>query len=154
MSENKRELQKAKLIAFRLLKIRGRSEEELKERLRLKNIQSDIINETLGYLKILKLIDDQKFAKDWIHARLNRPFGLRRISIELKRKGISPEIITRELNQARINYEETDIVETLAKQRAIRYTDIDQQKRKKRVFDYLARRGFSLESIQKVIKKL
>ena len=154
MSENKREFQKAKLIAFRLLKIRGRSEEELTKRLKLKNIPSEITSETIGYLKIAGLINDRRFAKDWIQSRLNRPFGLRRIWLELKEKGIDPEIIKEELAHVKAGYQENDIVETLAKRRAARYTNIDSQKRKKHVFDYLARRGFSLESIHKVIKEL
>lgn len=149
-----RELKRAKTIAFRLLKIRGRSEDELRGRLRLKKIPGDTVEKTIEYLRNTKLVDDRRFAKDWIDARLNRPFGLRRISLELQKKGIDPEIIKDELARVKINYKESDIVETLARRRSARYTHIDGEKRRKRVFDYLARRGFSLDAIQKAIQKL
>ena len=154
MNEESKEIVQAKTIAFRLLKIRSRSENEIRERLKQKHISSATIDHTVVVLKNTRLIDDQQFTKDWIQARLNRPFGLRRIHVELIKKGINKEIIKEEFAQIKTYYQESEIVETLAKRRAARYANIDRQKRKKRVFDYLARRGFSLDAIQKAIQTL
>jgi len=42
----------------------------------------------------------------------------------------------------------------LARRRAGRYQGVEPNKVKKRVFDFLARRGFSLDVITKAIKKI
>ena len=144
-------LAKAKQAALRLLKIRSRSEKEIRERLKLKKFSGEIIEEILEHLKKVQLVDDRQFTKDWINARLTKPFGLRRISFELRKKGIDDELLKEELAFVQVNYPEDDIVIALAKQRAARYKETDKTVLKKRVFNYLAYRGFNIDAIQKAI---
>ena len=149
-----KELVKARNSAFRLLKIRNRSEREIRDRLKQKKISEDIIEQTIGYLKNIQLIDDRKFTKDWIAARLTKPFGLRRIIFELKGKGIDNEIIKEELACARQGYDEEGTVGILVKQCKEKFKETEQSKRRKKIFGYLARRGFSLTTIEKATQNL
>ncbi len=152
--DNRASTTQAKETAFRLLKIRGRSEKELESRLQLKGFSDETIAETVEYLKRTKLIDDRQFTKSWINARLNKPFGLRRIAFELQKKGIAKELIEEGISNAKDVFDETQVVENLTKRRAARYGAIDKEKLRRRVFEFLARRGFSIETIQKSVQKL
>lgn len=152
--EKSKSFAQAKIAAFRLLKIRNRSEKELRDRLKQNRFSEEIITQAIEYLTHVKLIDDRQFTKNWINTRLIKPLGLRRISFELQQKGIDQELLKEELACLKESYPESAIVETLAKQRAHRYKNIDKMKLRRRVFDFLARRGFTIEAIQKAIQKL
>jgi regulatory protein len=147
------ELEKAKNYAFLLLKFRLRSEKELYERLKRKNFELNIINQTLSFLKDKCFIDDRLFAKNWIEWRLRKPLGLRRLKQELKIKGIDKEIIDKELEDLKKNYSEEDIVSGLAKQRFQKLRGVEPNKAKQRVFGYLLRRGFSPDIVIDVLNQ-
>lgn len=147
------EFKRAKTLAFQFLKIRNRSEQETRIQLSKKKISSQIIDRTIQYLKNLELINDRQFARDWIHMRLQKPFGLRRIFFELKQKGISDEILEEESKVVPRAESEERIVETLARKRLERYKNLDETKQKRRVFEYLVRRGFDVDMVTKVVER-
>ena len=148
------EFKRAKTLAFRFLKIRNRSEKEIQIQLSKKRISSETIDRTIQYLKNLELINDRQFARDWIQMRLQKPLGLRRIFFELKQKGISNEIWEEESKAVPRKESEEKIVEALARRRLERYKNLDEPKRKRRIFEYLVRRGFEVEVITKVVENL
>lgn len=153
--ENERdEIEKAKDIALRLLKIRNRSEKEITDRLARKNVHPHVISKTVEFLKSTRLIDDRQFTKTWIDARLKKPFGIHRISFELKEKGINNDLIEEGLSFFTQNYPEDEIVLALAKKRLSKYKNLDNDVIKHRLFGYLVRRGFSSEAINKTITQL
>ena len=93
---------------------------------------------TINRLKELDLINDEKFTKEFI----NRTKGKKLLKIELRRKGISEEIINDQLSI--IN--EIELAEKfLDKKKTIR--DKDHAKR------LLYNRGFSWDTIEKVVEK-
>jgi len=143
-----------KAAALRFLKIRPRSQAELKEKLRLKGFSQTDIETTVLDLTASGLLDDRAFTKSWINYRLARPFGFRRIIQELKAKGIDPEIIDRALAEIKGSYSPQDAALELARRRWQRLPAIDPVKKKKRVLDFLLRRGFDADVAMKAIKKL
>lgn len=145
---------KARNSAFRLLKLRPRSEYELRQKLKRKQYSDGIIDETIQYLKQLQLIDDRRFTKAWINSRLARPFGLNRIRQELKLKGIEDQIIKEELSTAKETFTEDEAVLNLAQRRFKRYKNIERIKAKRRTYEYLVRRGFSSAAITKAVRHL
>ncbi|MEI7999562.1 MAG: regulatory protein RecX [Candidatus Omnitrophota bacterium] len=140
--------------ALRFLKIRPRSVAELKYKLTQKGFEVQEINQTLQWLQNVELLNDRSFTKAWINYRLARPFGFRRIITELKAKGVSDEIIEEAIACAKVEYKEHDVIGELAQRRWRRLPDIESQKKQKRVFDFLLRRGFPVDAIMKVIKNL
>lgn len=150
--DSRKALLKAKQAVDRLLKIRLRSEQEIRSRLLLKQFPDEVISEVINFYKELGLIDDRQFAKRWIVSRQSKPYGLNRIRFELKNKGISEQILNEELSAGFENFSEDQVVCQLAKRRAEKYTNIEPEKRRKRIYDYLQRRGFSQKSIIKAIK--
>ena len=146
-SKNRDLLQKAKNYAFLLLKFRLRSEEEIRQRLRKKKFEPQIIEETLDFLKEKKFIDDNYFAKAWIESRLKKPLGIRRLRAELGTKGIAKEIIEARINEAKDNYPEDQIVAQIVREKLRKLKDTEPGKAKQRIYAYLLRRGFSPETV-------
>ncbi len=147
-------LKKARDSVLRLLKVRPRSEEEIRERLIKKNFNPAVIEETIQYFKKLRLIDDRAFTKGWISSRLLKPYGFYRIQYELQQKGIELKIIQEELKSASEEYSEEEIANELAARRLLRYQHPDPQKSKEKLQGFLARRGFSPKAITQTLKKL
>ena len=126
---------------------------EIKEKLKVKGFSLSDIETTVHELMASKLLDDRAFTKSWINYRLARPFGFRRIIQELKTKGIDQSIIDQTIAQVE-GYRPQDVAMELAKRRWQRMPDIDEQKKKKRVLNFLLRRGFDADVAMKVLKKL
>ena len=145
---------KARDYAFRLLKFRMRSRKELFERLKRKKFDPDTIDRVIAFLREKEFINDEEFAKAWVESKLKRPLGIRRISEELKIKGIDKEIIDEALASAKNNYDEEGIVTELAKKRLERLKGIEPRKVKSRLYSYLLRRGFSPDVVSDVITQL
>ena len=143
----------AKAAALRFLKIRPRSIGELKNKLEAKGFSSEDIEANLHDLIASGLLDDRAFTKSWINYRLARPFGFRRIIQELKAKGVDQEIIEQAVAEVE-GYSSQKAALDLAQRRWQRLPAIDPLKRKKRVMDFLLRRGFEADVVMKVLKKL
>ena len=146
-----KDLSSAKRIAYQLLKFRARSEREIRDRLRQKGFTAEIINQAVDRLYQLKYLNDRDFALAWANSRLLKPLGLRRIAFELKEKGISQEIIKETLGGIKEKYREYDIVMELTKTKLKKMKDVDDYKAKRRVYSFLARRGFNLDIINEVM---
>ncbi|MBL8013488.1 MAG: regulatory protein RecX [Candidatus Omnitrophica bacterium] len=153
-AEETKDFSQARVMAFRFLKIRERSVKELRDKLALKAVSSEVIERTIAYLAEKKFLNDEQFARNWIRYRQARPFGPQRIKMELRQKGISEEIIVQQMQLAFENQGQEDAVFDLASRRAKRYANDDPIKRKKKVFDFLSRRGFGLEIIKKAVKDI
>ena len=89
-------------------------------------------------------IDDIKFARYWVENRsLTKGTSLRKITMELRTKGIEDTIIKQSLNQTERNDRE-ELQKIIAKKRA-RYPD------EQKLIMYLARLGFNYDDIKRAL---
>ena len=154
-NDENQDVDRVKTTVFRLINIRPRSEKEIREKLFTKEFDTETIDRVVYYFKTIKLINDEQFAKLWVRSRLLKPMGFYRIKLELKEKGVSDDIISAAIENAKTDdYNEADVVRNLARRRAKIYKDNDQQKIKQRVYNYLLRRGFKSDLALKAIKAL
>lgn len=134
--------------AFLLLAIRMQTEHELWEKLGKKSEKSDIFK-VITRLKELGYVDDEKFAKLWVESRSSsRGPGLLRT--ELIKKGVKKSII----DEALSTFDKE--TQYLAAKQAIHTKDkpnMPEDQRFKKLGSFLARRGFSYDTIKKVLKK-
>ena len=112
--------EQAKGYIFLLLKIRFRSERKSVISRARRGFSEPTVDEAVGYFKAIGLVDDRQFTRKWIASRLNKPFGIHRIRFELKEKGITPELMKEELEQAMTDYSEADVVANLAKRQTVK----------------------------------
>ena len=144
---------KARNYAFRLLKFRMRSQQELRARLMRKKFDAAVIEKVIAFLGEKKFIDDREFARVWAQEKIKRPLGIARISRELKLKGIDKNIIVEVLETIRSNYDEEGVVSELARARLERFKGLEPKKARMRLYAYLLRRGFSPDVISDAVKQ-
>lgn len=106
----------------------------------------------LGYL------DDFKFASWWISQRsTHRPKGLRALQFELSSKGISPAVSAeafRIFQNQEDGVSEPDLAKKAVQKKLVVWAHLPIIEQKKKVFTFLASRGFGSESIGKIIDEL
>ena len=151
---SKKDLDSAKKSCLRLIKIRPRSEYELRSRLLRKGFEKEVIDRAISEFARIGLVDDLTFARMWVESRIKKPLGLNRLQFELKIKGIDKEIIEQTLNQYRSPEKETEVVRDLLKQKLKKFTNLDKNKIKSRLWGFFLRKGFSKEIVFEVLNKL
>ncbi|MFH0947418.1 MAG: regulatory protein RecX [Elusimicrobiota bacterium] len=150
MKEKSTNYHNAQKYAFWLLTRRNHSEKEIRDKLG-KNYDNTTIDAVIEKLKTLKLIDDEKFAKEWTDYRLRHNKSKNFIMRELNRKGIPRETASEILNSLKIN--ETELAYDTIKNKLPRYKKLEPLKAKSKIFQFLASKGFSYDTIENVIEK-
>jgi regulatory protein len=147
---------KACTYAYRLLKVRNRSEREIRDRLSRKGYPAEVVDKVIAYLGQLGLVDDKRFAQEWVNFRLKVPFGLKRIFLELRHKGIAEDIINEVLDKVRKCRAESQVLNELVRKKlcSLRKHERDKIKIKQRLYAFLLRRGFSSGDIIELIDEL
>ena len=153
LDEAKVALAKAKSTVFRLFKFRPRSEREIINKLKGKKLPNDTIATAIEHFKKIDYINDRRFAQMWAVSRLTRN-GINRIRLELKQKGIAEEIIQETIGNIPEDYSEIETVLTVAKKQLRKYERLDPDKQKRRLYEYLLRRGFRQNTAQKALRQL
>ncbi|MDD5084771.1 MAG: regulatory protein RecX [Candidatus Omnitrophica bacterium] len=144
-------IKKCLQYALRLLSISPRTQSKLEERLKEKGYGVTAVREVMNYLSERKLINDASYARAYVEEMTERkPCGRHRLKYELKRRGVK-EAVTEEALSSRDKQSEYKLALELAKERAGRLASIETMKRKKRIYDFLIRRGFDFEVARKVI---
>ncbi len=139
--------------AYRLLNIRPRSEKELRERLSGRGFGKDAVCEVVSFLKEKNIIDDSKFARAWIESRMRaKPKGDMALRGELRQKGVSAVIVEQALSGRSSG--EAVACRDLAKKRMKAFGKLPEKKARRKLFSFLAGRGFKFEAIDDVITEI
>ena len=161
--ERAEELQSAKEKSMRLLGYRARSEKEIRDRLGKKSFNVAVIDETIVALKRSRLLDDAAFARTFAHDAIARkPLGKHLLRRELRQKGIANEIIESVIGEVYDEESEEEFALELTRKYMNKKTGSKKKstgvqgrmKEKKRLADYLARRGFDWETVSSVLSKV
>ncbi|MBI9046100.1 MAG: RecX family transcriptional regulator [Anaerolineaceae bacterium] len=135
--------------ALKYLSYRPRSEQEVVQRLRKAEFEEEIIQVVISRLLEKEYLGDEEFASMWVENRIAfRPRGARLISMELRQKGISEEII----QNALINLgDEFQLAYRSVKRIKYRLQGLERNTFWKKLSAYLGRKGFSFETIRLVM---
>ena len=133
----------ARKILRQRLESQPRSRAELAESLAKKNVPDELAERLLDRFEEVGLIDDADFARQWVHSR-QRARGLapRVLAMELRRKGIDPEIVDEvlaELDPA----QERQAAHRLVQKKLRSMTSLDDTTRIRRLTSMLARKGYA-----------
>ena len=139
-----------KLLKFATL--RPRSEKEIKDWFKRKKVHESLHKELFNRLKRLELLDDAQFALWWVGQRNQfKPRGKRALESELRMKGIKKEVIAAVLSEFKID--EVKIAKTLLAKKAYKWQHLPSRDGRQKMAQFLARKGFNWEIIEKVLKK-
>jgi regulatory protein len=143
------QLNEARNYAFLLLSYKARTTAELKTRLVRKSFPPDIVDATIARLVELKMVDDAGLARQFAEDRVNIGHkGKWRVRGELMKRGVAREHIEAAMAQAP---DERDAARAVAEKYLGRNRRLELAVLKRRLYALLARRGFSPDTIRKVM---
>ncbi|MDP2808323.1 MAG: regulatory protein RecX [bacterium] len=144
-----------KSYALRLIELKPRSVHEIRDKLAKNGIEKAEIETVCSELETIGLLDDVKFARDWIENRQHfRPMGVIRLRQELFVKGIDREIVDQAISDYKSNADELPAAQDLARRKLKLYRNLDDNAAKRRLAGFLARRGYEVSIVSKVLKEL
>ncbi len=110
------------------------------------------IDKVLKRLFELRYLNDEEFVRDFIRSRtMFKPRGKFLIKKELLLKGIKKELIEEIMNSEEINEEELGAV--LIEKKMDKWLNLNKMKQREKGFQLLSRKGFSIDSIYKILDK-
>ncbi len=150
---------RAQSLAVNYISYRPRSTKEIVDHLRKKGFAVELAKKVTQHLQKKNLVNDAEFAGMFVRDRLKRkPIGTAMLRQQLMTKGIPPHIIERVLGQLVNNEDQERAAEELAAKRLTlssgSFARLDPSKRKRRLFEYLLRRGFSTDIATKTVRNL
>ena len=100
-------------------------------------------------------MNDLEFAKEFVESRLiHNPKGRVLFRYELSQKGIESKIIDKVIGEKISNKKEENIARLLAEKVWQKKKNIEITKRKAQTYNYLARRGFPVSLVTKILEDL
>lgn len=128
--------------------MRPHSEREMRDylckKIYEKKLDKEYIDRIIGRLIEKKYLSDFEFAKWYVENRfVKKGVSLKRLRMELMKKGVAAEIIDEVLDNSERNDEE-EILKIIAKKRA-KYTD-------EKLIGYLCRQGFPYQLVNELVQ--
>ena len=137
--------------ALLFLSYRARSESEIRQNLRKHEMPEEVIEETLVRLRQDGLANDGQFAQAWVENRSTfRPRSRRLLAMELRQKGLDAEAVSSALEDV----DDEPLAYEAAKKRASRLKALEWADFRKKLSEFLARRGFSYSVISPVVTRI
>jgi|Deesub1362B_J571_1020462.scaffolds.fasta_scaffold00061_104 regulatory protein len=138
--------------SLRLINIRGRTEHELRSRLLEKGFDSSVVDRVIERLKDIELIDDERILNEIVEygrriKRLGR-YGLRQFCLK---RGLPKELVD---NIPLEEIDEEAMAEELVKNRLPQMEGLPWEKKRRRLYGLLSRRGYSSETIWNVLNRV
>ena len=147
----KMRLQEARDSANRLLGFRMRSIFEMKRRLKEKDFDQEEIDYTIQNLINKNFLNDEEFGRAFVKEKVqNKKIGPRALKKEIYQHNLPTELMESLIQEVYDEYNPKALIELhLAKKRIKKKTLIN-KKDKKRLTDFLIRKGFYWDSIRDV----
>jgi regulatory protein len=143
--------------ALDMLAFRGRSSVELARSLVRKGEPKVLVDRAVDRLLEQGLLDDAAFAESFTRAKvLGAQHSRRRVQQDLARKGVGRELsavaIARVFDEEGVD--QRAVVEQAARKKLRSLTKLDPAVRRRRLYAFLARRGFDSDDIRRVMDGL
>lgn len=135
--------------ALRLLSRRPRSEREIRQRLRQRELPEAVVEREIERLRESGLLDDEAFAQAWVGERQTKtPRGQRLLRSELLGHGVRAEVA----DEAVLSVDDRTAALAVARGRVHRLEGLDFRVFSQRLGGFLRRRGFAYDDIQEAVR--
>lgn len=149
--EEKKKIERA---IFHYLSYRPRTVMEVKRYLLEKGYKDEFIQYKIDEFIQKGYLNDKDFAQQWVTERIQtKKKGFRLLAEELKQKGISPSILEQIMSNMD-QEEEWQSCYQLALKKIKNDPNLEDVNVKHKLMQYLARRGFSFDLIQRIYTKI
>ena len=143
-------IKRAKLRAMHLLSDMGRTESQLRTKLKQGGYPDKAVEEAIRYVKSFGYINDAEYVRSFIDSRKEKK-SKKEIYAALKQKGVDSDIIEQVFEE--MDYGEEDsrqAIEALMRKRNYNPDSAD-LKEKQKLMGYLMRKGFRYEDVNSVL---
>lgn len=144
---------KCKNVALKVIERSAKTEKEIRDKLIAKQYNSETIQRVMEFLKVYGFAEDRKYIEMYIKEKSNS-CGRNKIKFALVAKGIEQKLICEMIKE--INPEdELSSAKALAEKK-IKTINWQEDKRKgyKKLFDFLARKGYTVDVIKAVLSDI
>ena len=144
-------IKRAKLRAMHLLSDMGRTESQLRTKLKQGGYVEDAVEAAIRYVKSFGYINDMEYARSFIDSRKDRK-SKKELYVALLQKGVPAEIVEQVFEEA--DYGEKDsrqAIEALMRKKSYNPETAD-VKEKQKMMGYLMRKGFSYQDVRNVLQ--
>lgn len=143
--------------ALDLLSARPYTVKQLRRKLIQKEISVDEAEAVIARLVGAGLLDDERYALAYARSKLvGQGSSARRISQDLARKGVNAELSKQAIAQV-VDEEKVDttaVIERVARKKIASMGDLEPVVLRRRLFAFLARRGYELDEIRGVVGRV
>ncbi len=152
-------LEAARKTAYRYLETTARSRNEIERRLERGGFPEEVVAQVIVEIEERGWLNDTEFARSWVEDRADRKqYGQRRLSAELQRKGIDSATISETLLVVTPEDELVRAIGAISKkfptESLASLSGAVLQSEKRKIANYLLRRGFGWSIITQVYKHL
>ncbi|MCW2972747.1 MAG: regulatory protein RecX [Thermoleophilia bacterium] len=135
-------IQKALTTCHKVLADKFVTEHQLREKLKKAECEPEAIEEALERCRKAGLLDDRRYAEQWVESRARRGHGARRISQDLAQRGIDRGIVATALETVQENGA-LDAGAIDAARKKFARVDLGDAKARSKALRWLLGRGFS-----------
>ena len=145
---------KAYNSALRILTGRDHSKSELIRKLKQRGFKPEDIEKAVSECERLDYINDERTAGLYINQMIRKGHGLNRIRHEMNKKGLKGQRIQNILSEIESDIDEAEGGERILVKNIKRFErEGDLKKRRDKIYRFLYARGFSPDTIRKLINK-
>lgn len=147
-----RVLEKARQTALRFLSHRMRTGREVRDKLAARGFDGGTVSTVVDRLTEVGLIDDAEYAAAFLRTSLKlRPRSYRVLLSELMKKGVSRETAGAAIRESVELVPEVETARRVMAKAARTYGRLPDGERRRKLFSFLARRGFSPDTISELL---
>ncbi|HVZ79638.1 MAG TPA: regulatory protein RecX [bacterium] len=143
--------------ALWLLNRRAHSRGEMIGKLKRRDLPFELQGKVLARLEAKRFIDDRQFTEIFIRSKRSQNWGPRKIELALLQKKVPRELVQRSLGTDFTRDQEKEQARELLSRQRARFMGQKEKKpgdRKRRAFDFLARKGYSLEAARLAVLEI
>jgi regulatory protein len=138
--------------ALTLLNQRPYTVERLTRLLLRRGLEATVVHSVVADLQESGLLDDEAFARGYVEQHAGER-GARRLALDLRRRGVDPEVIASALGELDHEQEQDTALALLQRHRA-RFAGLERQVAYRRAVGFLARRGFPGGAVHDAVRKV
>lgn len=143
--------------ALNMLAAQGRSSRDLRKRLIQKGEPAALVDLAIERLTTIGLLDDAQFARSLARSKaVGQGASKRRVQQEMFKRGVARDVadeaITEVFEEEAVD--EGENAEAAARKKLRSLTGVDAETRRRRLYGFLARRGYAPDAIRETLEKV
>ena len=143
-------VKRAKLRALNLLNTMGRTELQLRQKLKQSDYPEDVVEKAMQYVKSFGYVNDFEYARSFIQNRMEKK-SRKELYMQLCQKGIQSDILDTVFEECYDNDSSKEAIYALLRKK--KYDpDTATWEETQKILAFLTRKGFSYEDIRQVLQ--